>query len=81
MRRPSVHQAPPLLKQITTPVRGFYFVSDNMRQRRLSDLAREVDTLGRPMTKRGVEAMRSSTGAVSLGEQSYVKAPCRHARR
>ena len=40
VRRPTIHQPPALLEQITTPISGLYFVANHVRQRRLSGLPR-----------------------------------------
>jgi hypothetical protein len=50
VRRPSIHKTTTLLEQISA-------VANHMRQRRLGDLARKIGALGRPVSKRGSEAM------------------------
>jgi hypothetical protein len=40
--RPSIHQMPALLEKVTTPVRSFQLVANDVRQGRLSGLPRLV---------------------------------------
>jgi hypothetical protein len=42
-------------EQITTPISGLSAVANHAGQRRLGDLTREVDTLGRPVAERGLK--------------------------
>src|SRR5262249_5136834 len=49
--RPCVHQLAALLEHVATPVRGFDLAPDDMRQRHLGNLAREVGARGYPVAE------------------------------
>src|SRR5262249_7051398 len=56
-RRPGIHQPTPLVEQVAAPVRGLDLGADDVRQRHLGNLAREVRSFGCPIAKARSEAV------------------------
>jgi hypothetical protein len=65
--RPSIHKTTTLLEQISA-------VANHMRQRRLGDLARKIGALGRPVSKRGSEAMGRQVATAHAPQSTVFRA-------
>jgi hypothetical protein len=55
----ALFQPPPLLKRVAPPISLFRLVSDDMRQCRLHDLAREAGNVPRSISEAGAEIVDS----------------------
>ena len=77
--RPVVHEPPPPLEQVRPRVGGFDLVLNDMRQRRLDDLARVVGLLRRPVPERRAEAVWNAGDAAAFEQPAKLLGIQRHA--
>ena len=74
--RPANHHLPPLLEQISTPIRGLDLIADRVRQRHLGDLTREVRSLRRLIAEARPEAVVREVASVhplENGQHRHVR--------
>jgi len=71
--RPCLHQVPPFLEEITTPVRRLNLVADGVRERHFPNLARKVRLLGRPIYEAGAKSMHSGLAGTAQLDLEQVQ--------
>src|SRR5262245_40838262 len=69
MRRPSIHQTAPFPQRVAAAIGLLRFIADQMRQRRLSDLASELGFVAGPIAEARAEAVHGVLGMTSPAER------------
>ena len=69
--RPRLHERPPFFERVAPPVGPLRRVADDMGERGLGDLAREMGFVSRPVAKGRTEAVNGHAGEVHAAENHF----------